>query len=612
MNILTRTTRQIGAYLAKQSQAVFGAFAGLGADGGPLSPMNSRWLAVPRSADADTVRSLPRQRGESRELARTNPIAVGAIATNINRVVGTGLQPVFAPDRNVLGWTEDQASEWKAIAAREFSLWADSPECDYAGEFNFYDRQAMVFGSRLESGDCFTVLPDGEATSTQPYRLRLQLLEADRIGNPMGATEGQPAPDGGVVVGGIRRNPVTGAPAACHIYRRHPGDVTSITRGDRFAGDWVEFFGATSRRRRVLHHYRPTRPEQSRGVPYLAPVIQAIKDLGRYTEAEITAAIISAFFTTFVETPQGTGPAPVFGLDGATGAGGEGANGDEIRLAAGAVIGLAPGEKISTANPGRPNPNAEAFLLGMIKLIAVGLNLPFELLLKSFNSSFSASKAALLDAWMHFRTERNWLVNSYCQPVLETWLTEAVAIGRIKAPGFFSDPLVRWAYTRATWHGDSQGSINPKDEVAAYLAAVDGNLMTQERAEWELFGTDWTRTFETKKREKAQVREAGMTPAPKAGAAAPAPHPEGSGADSSSDTNRPDPNAQAMQQLGAALQQANAVLLSLAQASKAQAEQVPAAVHVNVEAPEINVNAGDVHTHVAQAAPAAVEEVAAA
>jgi hypothetical protein len=35
-------------------------------------------------------------------------------------------------------------------------------------------------------------------------------------------------------------------------------------------------------------------------------------------------------------------------------------------------------------------------------------------------------------------------------------------------------------------------------------------------------------------------------------------------------------------------------------------------VHVNVEAPEINVNAGDVHTHVAQAAPAAVEEVAAA
>jgi lambda family phage portal protein len=448
------------------------------------------------------------------------------------------------------------------------------------------------------------VLPDGETTSTQPYRLRLQLLEADRVGNPMGAVEGQAAADGTSAVGGIRRHPVTGRPVACHIYRHHPGDTLTMTRGDRFAGDWVEFFGTQSGRRRVLHHYRPTRPEQSRGVPYLAPVIQAIKDLGRYTEAEITAAIISAFFTTFVKTPQATGPAPVFGLNGATGPGGEGAAGDEIRLEAGAVIGLAPGEDIVNADPSRPNPNAEGFLLGMLKLIGVGLNLPFELLLKSFNSSFSASKAALLDAWMHFRTERNWVVNSACQPVLETWLTESVAIGRIKAPGFFSDPLIRWAYTRAAWHGDSQGSINPKDEVAAYLAAVDGNLMTQERAEWELFGTDWTRTFETKKREKQMVREAGMVPAPKAGAAAPT--------DQQPATDKPDPQAVAMQQLGTALGHSNSALVTLAQAAKAQAEQVPAAVHVNVEAPEINVNAGDVHTHVAQAAPAAVEEVAAA
>ena len=35
------------------------------------------------------------------------------------------------------------------------------------------------------------------------------------------------------------------------------------------------------------------------------------------------------------------------------------------------------------------------------------------------------------------------------------------------------------------------GSINPKDEVAAYASAIDARLMTRERAEWELFGTDW-------------------------------------------------------------------------------------------------------------------------
>ncbi len=501
------TLRRLQAH-AEQQAVQFGAFSGYGHDGGPLSPMGGRWMASPRSPDADTLRALPRQRAESRELVATNPIATGAIGTNINRVVGTGLQPVFQPDVTVLGWSEDQATAWSAQVAREFSLWADSTDCDWEGQQNFFERQALVLGSRLTSGDCFSLLPDAQAaTPLQPYRLRLQLLEADRVGNPSGST------DTDTVVAGVKRMAGTGQ-AEYHVYARHPGG-TSL-KGDRFAGTWYTAIGRSGRRR-ILHHFRPTRPEQTRGVPYLAPVIQTIRDLGRFTEAEITAAIINSFFTTFIETEGGAGPAPVFGVQAGQGSG---AAGDEIQLAPGAVIGLIKGEKISVADPKRPNPNAEGFILGMLKLIGMGLGIPFEVLLKQFNSSFSASKAALLDAWMHFRTERSWLVNSFCQPVVETWLAEAVAIGRISAPGFFADPLMRWAYTRCAWHGDSQGSINPKDEVEAYTAAIEQRLMTRERAEWELFGSDYTRTYPTKLREQHQLVEDEMLPPAKAGAAA--------------------------------------------------------------------------------------------
>lgn len=184
-----------------------------------------------------------------------------------------------------------------------------------------------------------------------------------------------------------------------------------------------------------------------------------------------------------------------------------------------AIVGLAKGEKANFANPTRPNTAYEPFVMGLLTLIGAGLGIPVELLVKKFNSSYSASKAALLDAWQHFRSERAWLVLSFCQPVYETWMAEAVSSGRIQAPGFFRDPLIRWAYTRAAWHGDSQGSINPKDEVAAYRDAIDGRLMTHERAEWELFGSDFTRTFPTKKREQAMLSDAGMLPVPKAGAA---------------------------------------------------------------------------------------------
>lgn len=505
------------------ARAAFEAFSGAGSDGAPMSPMNGRWSVVARSADADIVRGLKRQRAESRELRRTNPIATGAIETNLNRVVGTGLQPVPEPDARVLGWTEEQVAEFKEIVSREFSLWADSKECTLDGGQTFYERQQLVLGARLESGDCFTILPDAErGTPTQPYRLRLQIIEADRCATP--------AADTGKldIVEGVRLS--GGAPVAYHILDAHPGAFNALGK-TAMTGRWYEAIGSSGRRR-ILHHYRPTRPEQTRGVPYLAPVIQVIKDLGRYTEAEISAAVVSAFYTVFIEQDGASAPAPVFGAEqGATSATANETvppSGQEIEMGPAAVIGLAKGEKANFANPNRPNTAYEPFVSGLLTLIGAGLGLPVELLIKKFNSSYSASRAALLDAWQHFRTERTWLALSFCQPVYETWMAEAVSTGRIRAPGFFSDPLVRWAYTRAAWHGDSQGSLNPKDEVAAYRDAIDARLMTHERAEWELFGSDFTRTFPIKKREQKMLADASMLPVPKAGAAvAPAGRPGG-------------------------------------------------------------------------------------
>ncbi len=528
-NLLDRAIGVFAPRLALKratARAAFEAFSGNGSDGAPLSPMNGRWSVVSRSADADIVRGLKRQRAESRELRRTNPIAAGAIETNINRAVGTGLQPVPQPDASVLGWTDQQVAEWVEITSREFSLWADSKECTLEGNQTFYERQPMVLGSRMESGDCFTILPDGRPTATQPYRLRLQLIEADRCATP--------AAEAGKldIVEGVRLS--GGAPVAYYILDAHPGAFNALGK-TAMTGRWYEAMG-TSGRRRILHHYRPTRPEQTRGVPYLAPVIQVIKDLGRYTEAEISAAVVSAFYTVFIEQDGPSVPAPVFGADGTPVL--QGTNetvppaGQEIEMGPAAVVGLAKGEKATFANPNRPNTAYEPFVTGLLTLIGAGLGLPVELLTKKFNSSYSASRAALLDAWQHFRTERTWLALSFCQPVYETWMAEAVSSGRISAPGFFADPLVRWAYTRAAWHGDSQGSLNPKDEVAAYRDAIDARLMTHERAEWELFGSDFTRTFPIKKREQKMLSEAGMLPVPKAGAAVAPAQGSGNGSDS--------------------------------------------------------------------------------
>lgn len=479
-----------------------------GNSAGFASPARRTWLTRARDARSDTLPHLAFERAASRELAATSPIAAGAIKTNIDRVVGTGLALVSQPNQAVLGWSAEQALEWKALVQREFSLWSDSIECDQEQTLTFYQQQALVLESKLASGDCFTILPDGKPTATQPYALRLQVLEADRCGNPLGAM------DTADIAAGVRFA-LGGAPGAYYIYHQHPGGYLPGTTGTRYAGQWVDRIGKSGRRK-ILHHFSKRRPGLARGVPYLAPIVDCIKQIARYTDAEIMAAVITAYLTVFIETPTGNA-SPVFdGDQEALSPGGE-----EVGLGVGTVVGLAPGEKPHMVNPGRPNPNFGPFVENVITQIGMALGLPRELLIKQFNSSFSASKAALLDAWVHFRGERFWLANSFCQPVYETWMAEAVAIGRIPAPGFFADPLLRWAYTRAAWPGDSMGSIDPKAEVAAYTAAVDARLMTRERAEWELFGTGWDDTYAQKLAEFSRLKADGMLPTPKAGAAAP-------------------------------------------------------------------------------------------
>ena len=78
--------------------------------------------------------------------------------------------------------------------------------------------------------------------------------------------------------------------------------------------------------------------------------------------------------------------------------------------------------------------------------------------------------------------------------------------------------------------------------MAAYTAAIDARLMTRERAEWELGGTDWNETFDQKLAEHRRLAANGLLPVPKAGAAAPQPNAnergsDGGDADGGSDEN---------------------------------------------------------------------------
>ena len=98
-----------------------------------------------------------------------------------------------------------------------------------------------------------------------------------------------------------------------------------------------------------------------------------------------------------------------------------------IELAPGAVIDLNEGEKANATSPGRPNANFSGFVEAICRQIGAALEIPYELLLKTFTASYSASRGALEEAWKMFKMYRTWLATDFCQVIYEEWLAEAVA-----------------------------------------------------------------------------------------------------------------------------------------------------------------------------------------
>lgn len=458
----------------------------------------SGWRTAVGSPDTDILTDLQTLRDRSRWLARNSPLGGGAINTTVTNVVGGGLKLQARIDREVLNMTDEKADAWEALVEREWCLFAK--HCDAMRVLGFGRLQEVAFRSALESGDVFAVLPYISKRNS-PYGLSVQLIEADRVTNP------ENKPDSKDIAGGVERDQY-GAPVAYHIQNTHPGETYAM--GARVEWKKVRAFGDASGRRQVIHLFKMIRPGQVRGVPFLAPVIRELKQISRYTDAELMAAVISGMLTVFVKSDAG-GDSPLAPMSPTeeTGA----ASGDaDIKLGNGAVVGLAPGEDVTTVNPSRPNANFDPFFEAIVKQIGLSLEIPKEVLLKHFTASYSAARAALLEAWKFFRNRRDWLAESFCQPIYEAFLEEAIVNDRIPAPGYFSDPIIREAYCRAEWIGPAKGMINEKDEVEAAALRIEKNLSTLDRETSELTGGDWETNVRQRQKEQRMVAAAGLLP----------------------------------------------------------------------------------------------------
>ncbi len=458
------------------------------------------WNPPAGSADADLLDELGVIVPRARDLVRNNGLASGAIQTLKDNIVGNVLRLSAKPDPHLLGWSKAQAAAWVKNTEAQFRTWAETTECDAGRAMTLLGLTTQALGAALFNGEALAVplwLPRRDAR----WATRLMLIEADRLATPPGM-EHRDDIRGGVEIDAY------GAPVAYWIQKRHPGDRYGAVWNPS-PDQWERIPAFTPwGRRRVIHLHDKERTGQSRGKPILTSVMREFRMAGHYETTELQAAVANSLIAAFIESdlPQEE-VAQLF-------ASGEDGNPESYwrqvhqeyhtTLKGGAVIPLPIGSRLSGFQPGRPNTAFEGFMYAVLRHIAAGLNIPYELLTKDFSqTNYSSARAALLEAWRFFMGRRRWIKEYWLDPIYALWLEEAVQRGRVEAPDYYEN---HYAYNRCRWIHSGRGWVDPVKEATAAKIRMEAGLSTLE-TECAEQGLDWEEVLDQRAREKQALAE---------------------------------------------------------------------------------------------------------
>ncbi len=455
------------------------------------------WFTDRGTPDEDITENLSLLRERSWDLFMSSPLATGAIKVKRTAVVGKGLRAKPSIDHELLGITQDEARTIELDIERKWKRWAESTSCDKGRRHNFYTLQRLLKLSLDMNGDVFWI-PFYEKKVGSDYELSIQLIEGDRVSNPRSIISNRlwslkdqfrkERIGKNTIVEGVELDE-NGSVVAYHIAK--------LNRIKNKTHERVEAFGKLTGERMIYHLFEPERIGQTRGVPILAPVMGALKDLTRYTDAEMKRSIIMSMFTAFItsQQEQKTNPLSIGNVDTShlkkeEGKGEEPEKQESINLGSGNIVELQPGEDVKTSAPNSMNIGFEIFIKTICVQIGSALEIPHDILMKQFNDSYSASRAALMEFWRVASSERDYMVYNFCQPVYEKFILELVEKGKINLPRFFDSKEIRDAYTRCTWVGESKGHLDPVKEIVAAEKRVGLGISTLEKEAREI-GNDW-------------------------------------------------------------------------------------------------------------------------
>jgi lambda family phage portal protein len=297
--------------------------------------------------------------------------------------------------------------------------------------------------------------------------LQIQVLEPEHLPVQMNSV----AENGNLIRAGIEFDRL-GKRVAYHLYRSHPEDGSLAPMSGNGDNSTVRVDASE-----IIHMYRPLRPGQIRGEPWLARALMKLHDLDQYDDAELVRKKTAAMFAGFV-----TRLAPE---DNLLNEGLSDPNGVSLAgMEPGTMQILEPGEDIKFSQPADVGGSYSEFLRMQFRAVAAAMGVTYEQLTGDLTQvNYSSIRAGLLEFRRRVESlQHGVIVHQLCRPIWQAWMDQAVIEGALNLPGYANAKTVRRDYQACKWIPQGWQWVDPLKEADAMKAAIRSGLMSRSEA----------------------------------------------------------------------------------------------------------------------------------
>ncbi len=407
----------------------------------------SDFKASERSPDSELRPAIKSIRSRSRDLARNNEYAKKYLNLLKNNVIGEKGFSLQVKATDSIGKL-DQDGNQRAESA--FKKWGKLGNCTVDGGMSWIDAQKLAMECLARDGEVFIVKHRGASFHDS---FALEFIEPDQIDEQ----KNERLSNGNEIRMGVELNKFK-RPVAYHVMTYHPGDYDYATTGKskkhvRIPAD------------KMIHLYDPHRAGQTRGEPWMASAIPAMKQLGALREAAIINARIGASKMGFFTSPSGDG----FVADDLDG------NMPIMEASPGTFHQLPNGVDFKTFDPQYPNNEFDAFHKAVLKGIASALGVSYFALSNDLESvSYSSIRQSALEERDSYKNMQKFMIDHFVRVVYDEWISSAMEVNSFGIPVRQFDRFSE----AAEFRGKAWSWVDPQKEMNAALMGLKSGVLS--------------------------------------------------------------------------------------------------------------------------------------